>query len=79
MIDELRELVKRSEVSRCLVGNWLESQDKEVQQLLDQLRNNPRVNKTELLRVLQSSQANLPFKRTAFEAHMKGICACQIA
>lgn len=77
LLDELLDIAKRSEVTLCLVGTWLASQDTEIQQVIQGLVGNQNVNQSELLALLKKHQPDLPFKRTSFVAHMRGICTCQ--
>jgi hypothetical protein len=76
LLDELRSLVNQPD--GCVVGQWASTQDTELQDLLVALAKKPGVNFTAVLSVLHKNISNLPFKRTAFIAHLKGQCSCPV-
>lgn len=76
LLDELRELAKKSEFSGCAMGAWVSQQEKDVQELIASLAVNPNVNLSEVLSLLKKHDPTLPFKRTTFSLHMRGTCAC---
>lgn len=76
LLDELRSLVEQPE--GCVVGQWVAKQEPELQDLLAALAKKPGVNFTSVLNVLHKNLTDLPFKRTAFIAHLKGQCSCPV-
>lgn len=79
LLDELKELVKKSELQGCVVGIWVVTQEPEFQEVFNLLRHKPNLNLTEALSLIKKYKADLPFKRTSFVMHMKGTCACPTA
>ena len=79
LIDELRAIAKKAELEGCVVGVWAQTQDQEFQEVFNSLRGNNNVNFTATLAVVKSHNPDVPFKRTAFAAHMRGDCSCQTA
>lgn len=79
LFDELRELAKEAELTGCVVGVWLHTQDKEFQEVFGMLKNKPNLNMTKALTLVRSYYPDAPFKRTSFVAHLKGICTCPTA
>jgi hypothetical protein len=76
LLDELRDLAKRSDIPGCKVAGWLAAQDKDFQEVFVILQNSPHLNLTEALNLIQKYQPDLPFKRTSFVHHMRGNCTC---
>lgn len=79
LLDELRELAKKSEFSGCVTGAWVNQQEPDIQELLHKIASIKNANLTKVLDLLKKHDPNLPFKRTAFMAHMRGTCACHQA
>jgi hypothetical protein len=79
LIDELKLLAERAGKTGCVVGVWLQNQDKEFQEVLDVLKKSPSLNISETLVLIRKYYPELPFKRTSFSTHMKGTCQCPIA
>jgi hypothetical protein len=79
LLDELKDLVKRSELQGCVVGVWVVTQEPEFQEVFSLLRHRPNLNLTEALNLIKKYQSDLPFKRTSFVMHMRGSCTCPIA
>jgi hypothetical protein len=76
LLDELRSLINQPD--GCVVRQWAARQDAELQDLLVALANKPGINFTSVLNVLHKNVPDLPFKRTAFIAHLKGQCSCPV-
>ncbi len=76
LLDELRGLIEQPD--GCVVGQWVATQDPEFPEILSALAKKPGVNFTAVLNVLHKNIPNLPFKRTAFIAHLKGQCSCPV-
>ena len=79
LIDELKALAKKAEISGCVVGVWAQGQEPEFQEVLSSLRKNNNVNVTQILGTIKAHHPDVPFKRTAFAGHMRGDCSCQTA
>lgn len=79
LLDELRDLVKRSEISGCVVGVWVKTQDSDFQDVFGMLKSNSNVNLTEALSLVKKYHPDIPFKRTSFVMHMRGTCTCPAA
>jgi hypothetical protein len=79
LLNDLKELIKKSAVKQCIVGGWERSQDPELQELFVALQQAPGLNYSDLLAILKKHNPDLPFKRTSFTLHMKGQCACHEA
>lgn len=79
LLDELKDLIKKSELQGCVVGVWVATQDAEFQEVFNLLRHKPNLNLSEALSLIKKYQTDLPFKRTSFVMHMKGTCACPTA
>lgn len=79
LIDELKELIKKTELEGCVVGVWVQVQDAEFQEVFNLLRHKPNVNLTQALDLVKKYHPSLPFKRTSFVMHMRGTCTCPTA
>lgn len=77
LLDDLRTLAKEAEFAGCIVGKWLQTQDKEVVSTLSELAKKPGLNLSTTLTLIKKHDPAIPFKRTAFVYHMRGTCACQ--
>ncbi len=77
LLDDLKNLAKAAEFTGCVVGKWINEQDPEVAQVLEDLTNKPGLSLTKTLDLIKKHEPNLPFKRTAFVTHMRKVCACQ--
>ena len=63
-------------VSVCCVQAWVNSLEPDYKEALNKVRENNQLNVQQLFDDL-SEHMNLPYKLTAFRAHMKGYCTCQ--
>ena len=79
LIDELKELAAKAAVSGCVVGIWIQNQDKEFQEVMKVLSSSPNLNMTEALALIKKHHPDIPFKRTSFVSHMRGTCTCPTA
>ena len=79
LLDELRDLAKRSAITGCVVNVWIKSQEADFQEAFDLIKGNPNVNLTEALSLVKKYHPDIPFKRTSFVMHMRGTCTCQAA
>lgn len=61
----------------CVVGSWISGLDQEYERLFkDIIENSKAIKVASLYKDLQL-ETQLPFKITAFRAHLRGYCACQ--
>jgi hypothetical protein len=59
---------------KCVVGQWVEEQSKEDQELLKQVFDSPRLVMSNLHTKLV--EAGVTFGVTIFKSHIKGTCTC---
>ncbi len=76
LIDELKALAAKAAVPGCVVGVWVKSQDKDLQDIIQVLISSPNVNLSEALNLIKKHYPDVPFKRTSFAYHMRGTCTC---
>lgn len=79
LIDELKALAVKAAVPGCVVGVWINSQDKDIQEIMKVLMTTPNLNLTEALNLIKKHHPDVPFKRTSFTYHMRGTCTCPTA
>lgn len=75
MLKDLLENQLKKPTFGCVVGNWTATLSDEEQTLLKKLAQKPGLNLAQFFIAL-SKETDLPFKTTAFKAHMRGACAC---
>jgi hypothetical protein len=75
LIDELRALASGPDHKGCVVGQWVFAQDSDLQEVFTELRKKATLNLKNAY-LLITSHTDVPFKMTAFRAHMRGVCAC---
>lgn len=79
LLEELKLLVKASQYDGCVVGAWIKDQDAEFQEVVETIKSSRNSNLTQALILIKKYHPNAPFKRTAFNYHMRGTCNCQTA
>ena len=77
LLDDLKNLSSTASRKGCVVGRWIEAQDSEVAEVLNDLTTKPNFSVTTTYEVIRKNDPNIPFKRTAFGDHMRKVCACQ--
>jgi hypothetical protein len=60
--------------TKCLVGKWLLTEDKQTNEMFEKLKEKPNLNVSGLYMDLQPYK--LTFQLTTFKTHMKGTCTC---
>lgn len=76
MLLEIIEDYAKTASSKCSVGKWVDTLEKEEQDALNSLINSESLNATSLFLAIEK-QVKLPFKVTTFRSHMRGYCTCQ--
>lgn len=79
LLEELKLLIKTSQYDGCIVGGWVKEQDPDFQEVIEAIKNSPNSNLTQALALIKQYHPTAPFKRTAFNYHMRGTCNCQTA
>lgn len=79
LIDELKILSSKLDVEGCIVGVWVYQQDKDFQEVFDTLKGKTNLNLSETLKLIKKYHADIPFKQTSFNYHMRGVCTCPTA
>ena len=77
MLKALEKRLDYTGTERCTVGRWEDSQEPEDKTQLEVIKSiKQRVSLASLYKDLQD-EVELPFKLTAFRAHMGGYCTCR--
>ena len=78
LLDDLKQLAKQAELSGCVVGKWVATQDPEIRDVIVSLAQKPGLNLTVALDLIKKHDPALPFKKTSFVVHMRGGCSCPV-
>jgi hypothetical protein len=76
LIDELKVLSSKLDAAGCIVGVWVQEQDKDFQDVFSSLRGKTNLNFSETLKLIKKYHSDVPFKQTSFNYHMRGVCTC---
>lgn len=76
MLDILNKHLDTTRSSTCVVHAWINTLKPEEQKAFDLVKENHVNVKVSILYKDLSAQIKLPFKISAFRAHVKGYCIC---
>lgn len=75
MLTEILRQTLDAKPKKCVVGQWVEQQSEEDQDLLHQVFNSNKIVMSDLHKKLVDN-AGITFGVTTFKSHIKGTCVC---
>jgi len=77
MLEVLTRYVNGSNLTGCVVSQWISTLNEEEQKLLQQLKEKSSDVKIASLYEDLAQSVGLPFKLTAFRSHLRSYCTCR--